>query len=149
MSRPFTTLVAISFVLSTCVAAQIAPQPVLKNPTNTQTINQPAGTVLNANMMENVSFSDQFNWSQTPSAALTAGVQATVTLTPCPLGIDASGASLNAASQVDVGYYITINSGTEADLVQSGGTCTPAVHRIDQIYTTSFLYWRKLYNWLS
>jgi hypothetical protein len=127
MSRPFTTLVAISIVLSIHVAAQIAPQPVLKNPTNTQTIIQPAGTVLNANTMENVSFSDQFNWSQTPSVALTAGVQATVTLTPCPLGIDASGASLNPASQVDVGYYITINSGTEADLVQSGGTCTPGL----------------------
>jgi hypothetical protein len=58
------------------------------------------------------------NWSQTISGTLSAGVQATVTLTPCPVGVDtASGA----------GYAVLVSGGgnSEAVSVVSGtGGCT-------------------------
>ena len=57
------------------------------------------------------------NWSQTPSGTLAAGVPATVTLSPCPLGIDTvSGA----------GYQVLVTGGGNSEAVRvTGGTCTP------------------------
>jgi len=56
------------------------------------------------------------NWTQKFSRALTRGSQATVTLTPCPVGVDTvSGA----------GYQVYIADGANSEAVSvSGGTCT-------------------------
>jgi hypothetical protein len=59
------------------------------------------------------------NWTQTISAALTGGTPATVTLTPCPTGIDTTSG---------VGYQVLVSSGknTEAVNVVSGSCVSGA-----------------------
>ncbi len=58
------------------------------------------------------------NWTQTISNSLTGGTQATVTLTPCPVGIDTSGIGL---------YQISIfvsGQGLQETQQVTGGSCT-------------------------
>lgn len=62
-----------------------------------------------------VRYASAFNWTQSPAGSLTGGTQATVTLTPCPLGVN--GADTN------LGIYIAGTGTAEAVFLQ-GGTCT-------------------------
>jgi hypothetical protein len=58
------------------------------------------------------------NWTQTISSPLTGGIQATVTLTPCPVGIDTTTGS---------GYQVLLSGGgnTEsASVIATSGGCT-------------------------
>lgn len=60
----------------------------------------------------------QMNWSQTIAGTLTGGVQTTVTLTPCPVGVDTTSG---------FGYQVALSGGgnTEAvPVVTEGGDCT-------------------------
>jgi hypothetical protein len=61
-------------------------------PAASQSIAQPQGTQFSVNNLSGfryVTASD--NWNASPSGGLTGGTQATVTLSPCPLGVDTSG----------------------------------------------------------
>jgi len=76
----------------------------------------------------NVRYTTDFSWSQTGNAtnfpALTAGTLATVTLTPCPAGVDTSAAQ--SAGGPQGGYPVYISDGANSESVYvSGGTCTP------------------------
>ena len=58
------------------------------------------------------------NWSQTIASALTGGSQATVTLTPCPIGIDTTSGA---------GYQVLISGGGNSEAVNvltTAGACT-------------------------
>lgn len=54
--------------------------------------------------------------SQTPGGSITASTPATVTLTPCPLGVNGSNSSHY--------LYISAGSGTAESVLITGGTCT-------------------------
>ena len=85
-----------------------------------QNIVQPPGTQFSANNVDGIRYVDlspgTFNWSQTISVALTANTPATVTITPCPLGIWGT----------DNTSYIKLSNGstTEYDPLTGSGTCT-------------------------
>jgi len=85
-----------------------------------QNIVQPPGTQFSANNVDGIRYVDlspgTFNWSQTISVALTANTPATVTITPCPLGIWGT----------DTTSYIKLSNGstTEYDPLTGSGTCT-------------------------
>ncbi len=58
------------------------------------------------------------NWTQTMSAPLTGGSQATVTLTPCPVGIDTTSGA---------GYQVLLTGGGNSEavsIVSAAGGCT-------------------------
>ena len=58
------------------------------------------------------------NWSQTITSALTGGSQATVTLTPCPVGVDTTSGA---------GYQVLISGGGNSEAVNvltAAGECT-------------------------
>ncbi|MGD0792601.1 MAG: hypothetical protein ABR920_12605 [Terriglobales bacterium] len=58
------------------------------------------------------------NWTQTISSSLTGGSQATVTLTPCPVGIDTTSG---------VGYQVLLSGGGNSEavsVVTASGGCT-------------------------
>lgn len=85
------------------------------NPSGAQTITQPATTTFSVNSTNKVTHAQQYNWTRSPSGTLSAATPATVTLTPCPIGVDASS-----------GYYSVYIAGTgtpEAVTVTSG-SCT-------------------------
>lgn len=88
-------------------------------PVASQNILQPVSTQFGVNNFEGWRYVDlnpgTFNWTQSVTASLSSGVQATVTLTPCPLGIFGT----------DTTSYISINSGAEYVQLQGGGTCVP------------------------
>jgi hypothetical protein len=85
------------------------------SPSVSQNIVQPVNTETstnNFNAIRYVTASD--NWSQ--SGFSIPGSPATVTLTPCPMGIDTSGAGM---------YFVYITQGTTTEIEQvTGGTCT-------------------------
>jgi hypothetical protein len=87
-------------------------------PSASQSITQPLGTQFSVNNLSGaryVTASD--NWSVNPTGSLTAGTQATVTLTPCPVGVDTTGFSM---------YYVYLSvQGTPEPVIVTGGTCTP------------------------
>lgn len=70
--------------------------------------------------------SDAFLWSQSPSGTLTGGTPATVTLNPCPQGIDPS--FLIANSDTITGdYWVYISgTGTAEAVYVTATTCTSA-----------------------
>jgi hypothetical protein len=58
------------------------------------------------------------NWTQTTSGSLTGGLQATVTLTPCPVGIDTTSGA---------GYQVLLSGGGNSEAVSvstAAGACT-------------------------
>jgi hypothetical protein len=115
-------------------AASLPTNAVVTNSAATQNIVQPAGTTANVNSLEQTRYVDSsWNWSQTISGTLTGGTQATVTLTPCPRGIDASGdyhlgviSGWNGtAFSGPGGYQVTIaGTGTTEPVFVTGGSCT-------------------------
>lgn len=77
------------------------------------------GTDVSPNNTANIRYvTNRYNWLQAPSADLTVAGAHTVTLVPCPLGIDTSN---NATYPYYV--YITAKGTPEAARV-TGGTCT-------------------------
>lgn len=114
-----------------------------QTPSGTQVISQPPGTSLNVNTINNtrnVQASD--NWILANIATqLTAGVQATLTLTPCPLGVDTSGNPVLGGPMG--GYPIRIidyaqpNTNSESAYV-TGGSCTSAATSGTIVFTPYF-----------
>lgn len=70
-------------------------------------ISEPGGSIVNAS---------DYNWSQTPGGSLTAATAATVTLAPCPVGVNGTDANL--------WVYLSGGTGTAEAAEVSGGTCT-------------------------
>ena len=59
-----------------------------------------------------------YNWSVAPGGSLTGGGPATITLSPCPIGIDTS-----ANAKAQYGVYISNGSGTSEMALVTGGSC--------------------------
>src|SRR5208282_3996983 len=81
-----------------------------------QNIAQPIGTQFSVNNVSGIRYvTGSDNWSTSPSGSLTGGTQATVTLSPCPLGIDTSGYSM---------YFAYVSAqGTPEPVMVTGGSC--------------------------
>jgi hypothetical protein len=90
---------------------------VVTGPAANQNIVQPVGTQMNVNNLSGIRYvTPTYVWSVSPSGSLVGGTQATVTLTPCPVGIDTSGNSM---------YFVYISGqGTPEPAMVTGGTCT-------------------------
>jgi hypothetical protein len=90
---------------------------VVVGPSGSQNIAQPVGTELSVNNLSGIRYvTPTDNWSTSPSGSLIGGTQATVTLTPCPVGVDTSGNSM---------YFVYISGqGTPEPAMVTGGTCT-------------------------
>lgn len=73
-----------------------------------QTINSTGGASVYTNAAS-------YNWTQSPAGTMTASSQATVSLSPCPQGVDGA----NTWSYVHIGTV-----GTAEDVLIQGGTCT-------------------------
>jgi len=74
------------------------------------------------------------NWSQTLSSALTGGTQATVTLTPCPVGIDTTSGA---------GYDVLIAGGGNSEaagVATAAGGCTSGAASGTITFTPFFSY---------
>ena len=101
-------------------------------PVANQNVTQPEGTEFSTNNLANVRYvTASWNWSQTPSASLATPGSNTVTLTPCPAGI-------NTSANANEPYYVYVAGGTgtaEAALV-TGGTCTPGAASGTIVITT-------------
>jgi hypothetical protein len=89
---------------------------VVTGPSANQNITQPIGTQLSVNNLSGIRYvTASDNWSVAPGGSLVGGTQATITLTPCPVGIDTSGNSM---------YYVYISGqGTPEVAMVTGGTC--------------------------
>jgi hypothetical protein len=90
---------------------------VVTGPAANQNIVQPVGTQMNVNNLSGIRYVTPTDmWSVSPSGSLVGGTQATVTLTPCPVGIDTTGNSM---------YFVYISGqGTPEPAMVTGGTCT-------------------------
>ncbi len=108
-----------------------------------QNITQPAGTQFSTNNFAGIPYVvASYNWPQAgaPTESCTAGctggglvwgTQATITLTPCPVGIDTSN---NANAQY--GVYIS-GTGTAEAVGVTGGSCTSGAASGTIIFTPS------------
>jgi hypothetical protein len=72
---------------------------------------------MNVNNLSGIRYATPTNmWSVSPSGSLIGGSQATVTLSPCPVGIDTTGSSM---------YFVYLSGqGTPEPVMVTGGTCT-------------------------
>jgi len=124
---------------------------VSNTPPGNQTVTQPPGTSLNVNTLNNtrtVQTSDNWLVNNIPTN-LTAGVQATITLTPCPRGVDTSGSPWLGGP--NGGYPIRIIDGlqptTNSETVYvTGGTCTSSAPSGNIIFTPYFSHTGSLYG---
>jgi hypothetical protein len=107
------------------------PGGVTISPTGSQSIVQPVGSQLTVNNLSGVRYvTASDNWSVSPSGSLTAGTQATVTLTPCPTGVDTSGYSM---------YYIYLSvQGTPEPAMVTGGTCVEGLASGTIVFTPTY-----------
>ena len=86
--------------------------------------------VVHAPRFENEGYTDQYIWTaQSPATTLTGGSPATVTLSPCPVGVDATGDYRLGVGNGTVGdlggYMIHISDASlSEDVFVTGGTCT-------------------------
>ena len=85
-------------------------------PSGSQVIAQPTGTQFAVNNFNNIRYVTGYNWTQSPTADLTATGSKTITLAPCPVGIDTIASDFYAV-------HIDVQGTPEDDLV-TGGTCT-------------------------
>ena len=96
------------------VAVPVAAQHVV------QPVSAGATTPLDSNNFANIRYvTPTWNWSQTPGGSLTAGA-VTITLTPCPAGIDTA----SAANHYVYAVYISGGTGTAEAMTVTGGSCT-------------------------
>jgi hypothetical protein len=107
------------------------PGGVTISPTGSQSIVQPVGSQLTVNNLSGVRYvTASDNWSVSPSGSLTAATQATVTLTPCPTGVDTSGYSM---------YYIYLSvQGTPEPAMVTGGTCVEGLASGTIVFTPTY-----------
>lgn len=101
-------------------------------PAGDQNVIQPASggitTKFSSNNFANIRYvTPSWNWSQSPAGTLSIGAN-TVTLTPCPVGIDTS-------NFVASPYYISVN-GTAEQVKVTGGTCTSGAASGTVVFTT-------------
>jgi len=78
--------------------------------------------------------STALNWSQTISSPLTGGAQATVTLTPCPVGVDTTSGA---------GYQVLVSGGGNSEavsVVSTAGGCTSGAGSGTITFTPFFSY---------
>jgi hypothetical protein len=74
------------------------------------------------------------NWSQVMTSPLTGGIPATVTLTPCPVGIDTTSGA---------GYQVLVSGGANseaASVATATGACTPGATSGTITFTPFFSY---------
>jgi len=72
------------------------------------------------------------NWTQTVPSTLTGGTQATVTLTPCPAGIDTTSG---------VGYEVLVSGGGNSEAVDVvSGSCVPGASSGTITFTPYYSY---------
>jgi hypothetical protein len=90
---------------------------VVTGPGASQNIAQPVGTQLSVNNLSGIRYvTPTDNWSVSPSGSLIGGTTATVTLTPCPMGVDTTGNSM---------YFVYLSGqGIPEPVMVTGGTCT-------------------------
>jgi hypothetical protein len=90
---------------------------IVTGPAASQNIVQPVGTQMNVNNLSGIRYATPADmWRVSPSGSLIGGTQATVTLSPCPVGIDTTGSSM---------YFVYISGqGTPEPVMVTGGTCT-------------------------
>lgn len=82
-------------------------------PANSVQVSAPSGVLVSGNVR--YVNATNYVWTQTPSGTLTASTPATVTLSPCPLGVDGT----------DTWSYVHIGTqGTPEDTQITGGSCT-------------------------
>jgi hypothetical protein len=98
------------------------------SPALSQNIAQPAGTQFSVNNLSGIRYvTAGDNWSTSPSGSLTAGTQATATLSPCPVGVDTTGNSM---------YYVYLSGqGTPEPAMVTGGSCTPGAGSGTLVFT--------------
>lgn len=99
-------------------------------PSAAQTIIQPIGTALQVNNLEGLRYTDQFIWSQSPTASVVSGAPTSVTLSPCPRGVDIAadyrlGVGTSTVGNLG-GYMVALSGGghSEAVFVSGGTACT-------------------------
>jgi hypothetical protein len=97
-------------------------------PSVSQSIAQPPGTQFSVNNQSGARYvTSADNWSANPAGSLTAGTPATVTLAPCPVGVDTTGYSM---------YYVYLSlQGTPEPAMVTGGTCTPGAASGTVVFT--------------
>ncbi len=104
------------------------------SPTGSQSIVQPAGSQMTVNNLSGVRYvTGSDNWSATPSGSLAAGLQATVTLAPCPMGIDTSSYQMYF-------MYVQGGGGTAEPVLAQGGTCTPGGASGTVVFTPKYAH---------
>lgn len=110
----------------------LAQTNVVTNPVGSQDIVQPVNTQTSTNNLGGIRYVTAiYRWSQSPVADLSvAGAGKTITLAPCPLGIDTS-----AGANKPYYVYISTQGTPEAALV-TGGTCTGGAASGTVIVTT-------------
>jgi len=104
------------------------------SPSASQNIVQPVGTQTSVNNLSNIRYvTASMNWSATPGGSLTAGVQATVTLAPCPVGIDTSNKLMYL-------MYVQGGGGTSEPVLTQGGSCTSGAVSGTVIFTPAYAH---------
>ncbi len=99
-----------------------------------QNILQPLGTQTSVNDWSNIRYvTPSMNWSTTPSGALTGGTQATVTLAPCPVGIDTTNKAMYF-------MYVQGGGGTAEPVLTQGGSCTSGAASGTIIFTPTYTH---------
>jgi len=102
------------------------------SPAGSQSIVQPLGSQLTVNNLSGARYvTSSDNWSVTPGGSLTTGVQATVTLTPCPVGVDTTSYQMYF-------MYVQGGGGTSEPVLTQGGTCTPGASSGTVIFTPTY-----------
>jgi hypothetical protein len=102
------------------------------SPTSDQSISQPGGTQFSTNNWANIRYvTAGWNWSQRPSDNLATPGSATIHLSPCPLGVDAT-----ANTSYTYKVYIS-GTGTAEAVAVTGGTCTPGAGSGTIVVTTA------------
>ena len=104
------------------------------SPTGSQSIVQPVGSQMTVNNLSGVRYvTPSDNWSATPSGSLAAGLQATVTLAPCPVGIDTTSYQMYF-------MYVQGGGGTAEPVLAQGGTCTPGAASGTVVFTPKYAH---------
>jgi hypothetical protein len=99
------------------------------SPSASQSIVQPVGSQMTVNNLSGTRYvTGSDNWSAAPSGSLSAGLQATVTLTPCPVGIDTTSYQMYF-------MYVQGGGGTAEPVLAQGGTCTPGAASGTVVFT--------------
>ena len=104
------------------------------SPTASQSIVQPVGSQLTVNNLSGVRYvTPGDNWSATPRGSLAAGLQVTVTLAPCPIGIDTTSYQMYF-------MYVQGGGGTAEPVLAQGGTCTPGAASGTVVFTPKYAH---------